>query len=71
MLEPVNEAPRCWGAPFETIAESDFTLTASRYKPRVGESAPNERPAELIPEVLAIEGELTKGFESLLREIEA
>ncbi len=71
VLEPGSAAPRCWWAPFETIAENDFNLAASRYKPRVGERTPDEDPAALIREVLAIEGEITKGLEKLLREIEA
>jgi type I restriction enzyme M protein len=71
VLEPGSKEPRCWWAPFETVAENDFNLAASRYKPRVGEEVPEEDPAELIREVLAIESEITKGLEKLLAEIEA
>ena len=70
MLEPGSEAPRCWWALFQTIAENDFNLAASRYKPRVGECAPDEDPAELIREVLDIEREIADGLEKLLGEIE-
>jgi hypothetical protein len=71
ILEPGSEEPRCWWATFEMLAESDFNLTASRYEPRVGEQAPDEDPAELVREVLAIEQEITDGLEKLLTEIEA
>ncbi|MGH8577140.1 MAG: type I restriction-modification system subunit M, partial [Gammaproteobacteria bacterium] len=30
VLESGSDAPRCWWAPFETIAENDFNLAASR-----------------------------------------
>ena len=71
LLEPGTEQPRCWWARFETIAENEFNLAASRYKPRVAEEVPDEDPAELIREVLAIESEITKGLEKLLTEIES
>ncbi len=70
VLDPGSEEPRCWWAPFETIAENDYNLTASRYKPRVAEPVPDEDPAELIREVLAIEREITAGLEKLLEEVE-
>ncbi len=70
LLDAGSEEPRCWWAPFETIADNDFNLAASRYKPRVAEPVPDEDPAELIREVLAIEKELTEGLEKLLSEVE-
>ena len=42
----------------------------SRYKPRVAEAVPNEDPAELMREVLAIESEITAGLENFLEEVE-
>ena len=38
VLEPWSEVPRCCCAPFGTIAENDFDVAASWYKPRVGEN---------------------------------
>jgi len=70
LLEPGSEPPRAWWAPFEEVAGNEFNLAASRYKPRVAEQAPDEDPAELIREVLAIEREITTGLEKLLKEIE-
>jgi type I restriction enzyme M protein len=71
VLEAGRDEPRSWWAPFDTIAENDFNLAASRYKPRVAEKVPDEDPAQLIREVLAIETEITEGLEKLLKEIEA
>ena len=70
LLGPGTEEPRCWWTLFETIAENDYNLAASRYKPRVAEPVPDENPAELIREVLAIEREITDGLEKLLTEVE-
>jgi type I restriction enzyme M protein len=70
LLDPGSEEPRSWWATFDAIAESDFNLAASRYKPRVGDEAPEESPAELIREVLAIEKSIADGLEKLLSEVE-
>ena len=70
VLDAGSDAPRCWWAPFDAIADNDYNLTASRYKPRVAETVPDEDPAELIREVLAIEREITAGLEKLLGEVE-
>ena len=70
LLDSGSEEPRCWWAPCETIAENDFNLAALRYKPRIAEEVPDEDPADLIREVLAIELEITAGLEKLLSEVE-
>jgi type I restriction enzyme M protein len=70
VLAPGSEAPRCWWASFETIAENDFNLAASRYKPRMGEKPPDEDPAKLIREVLDMERDITNGLETLLSEVD-
>ena len=69
VLDPGSEEPRCWWAPFEALLESDFNLAASRYKPRIGDEAPNEDPAELIQQLLVIEKEITDGLQKLLSEV--
>jgi type I restriction enzyme M protein len=69
-LEPGSEEPRCWWASVKAIAENDYNLAAGRYKPQIAEKAPDEDPAELIRETLAIEREITEGLEKLLREVE-
>lgn len=53
------------------IAGSDFSLTAGRYKPQIGEEIPDEDPAELIRDVLKIEQKITDGLENLLKDVEA
>jgi type I restriction enzyme M protein len=69
LLEPGSKPPRAWWAPFGLIAEAEFNLAASRYKPRVGEKVPEEDPKELIQEVLTLEEEITAGLETLLSEV--
>ena len=70
VLESGSDEPQCWWAAFGTIAENDYNLAASRYKPRVAEPVPDEDPTELIREVLAVESEITAGLEKLLSEVE-
>lgn len=70
LLQAGHEEPRCWWASLETIAGNSYNLAAGRYKPQVAERPPEEDPAELIREVLAIEREITAGLEKLLQEIE-
>jgi type I restriction enzyme M protein len=64
-----SEEPRCWWAQFETIAENDCNLAASRYKPRLGETVFEEDPAKLIREVLDFEQQITAGLQKLLDEV--
>ena len=71
VLGPSSEAPRCWWTPIETIKDDDFNLSASRYEPIVADEIPQEDPAELIREVLAIEKAIALGLEELLTEVEA
>lgn len=70
-LDPGSEEPHSWWVPFETLAESSFSLAASHYKPRVSEEIPDEDPAELIRDVLTIEKEIAHRLEKLLGEVEA
>jgi type I restriction enzyme M protein len=71
LLQPDSEEPRCWWASLETLAGNSYNLTAGCYKPQIAERPPEEDPAELIREVLALEREITEGLEKLLQEIEA
>ena len=63
-------SPATGGHRIETVAENDYNLAASRYKPRIAQEVPDEDPAELIRDVLAIEREITLGLERLLSEIQ-
>lgn len=71
MLDPGSEEPLSWWVSFEALAESDFNLSASRYKPYVGEVISDEDPADLIREVLVVEKNIAVRLEKLLSEIEA
>ena len=71
LLEPGSEMPKCWWASVKTLAANDFNLAARRYKPQVAEQAPDDDPAELIREALAIERDIASGLEKLLQNMEA
>jgi type I restriction enzyme M protein len=71
LLEAGSEEPHCWWATIKTIVDNDFNLAAGRYKPQIAEKAPDEDPAELIRETLAIERKIAGGLEKLLQEVEA
>lgn len=70
ILPSGSDEPKSWWATLGTVEAGDFNLTAGRCKPQIGEKAPDEDPAELIRETLAIEREITDGLEKLLKEIE-
>ncbi|MCK4962921.1 MAG: N-6 DNA methylase, partial [Anaerolineales bacterium] len=71
LIEPETDLPRCWWATVKSIADNDYNLAAGRYKPQVAEAAPDDDPADLIREVLAVEKKITNGLERLLHEVEA
>jgi len=70
LLEADSEAPRYWWARIEAIAENGYNLAAGRYKPQVGQKPPEEDPADLIKDVLAIKREIAKNLVNLLKEVE-
>lgn len=70
LLKAGSEEPRCWWAAIKNIADNDYNLAAGRYKPQVAEKAPEEDPAQLIREVLAVEREIASGLEKLLKDVE-
>ena len=69
VVDPNSEAPVCWWASVRLIADSDFNLAAARYKPHLGERAPDQDPAQLIRDVLQIERQIEGGLEKLLAEL--
>ncbi|MBL7179437.1 MAG: SAM-dependent DNA methyltransferase [Desulfobacterales bacterium] len=71
ILPPGSEEPKSWWATFETVEAGDFNLTASHYKPQLGEDVPDDDPSDLIREVIEIEKEITAGLEKLLNDVEA
>ncbi len=71
MLPPGSDEPKYWWAEYEVIEGSDFNLTASRYKPQIGEEVPDDDPADLIRDVLKIEQKITEELKKLLEDVEA
>lgn len=71
LMQPGSNEPRCWWATIKSVAENDYNLAAGRYKPQIAEKAPDDDPAQLIRETLAIEREIADGLEKLLQEVEA
>jgi type I restriction enzyme M protein len=71
LLPAGSEELRCWWATIKNIADNDYNLAAGRYKPQIAEKAPDEDPAQLIRETLAIEKEIAAGLEKLLSEVES
>ena len=69
LLEPGSDQSRSWWAGFETVADNDYNLAASRYKPRIAEEVTDEDPVELIRQVLAIEHEIALGLQKLLDKV--
>ncbi|MCX7001916.1 MAG: N-6 DNA methylase [bacterium] len=65
------DEPRCWWAPVSIIADNEYNLAASRYKPLITAKAPDEDPLELIHETLALEREIAEGLEKLLKNLDA
>ena len=55
ILDAGSDLPRSWWVPLSLFEDSDFNLTAARYKPRVAEDVCDEDPAELIRGVLVVE----------------
>ncbi len=71
LLPPGTDEPRCWWVTIGAVAENDYNLAAGRYKPQIAENTPDEDPAEVIREAVAMEREITEGLERLLKEVEA
>ena len=69
-FDPGTDEPRSWWAPIETIAENDYNLSGSRYKPHIADPLPDEDPADLIRQVLAIERQIADGLEKLLMNVQ-
>ena len=70
VLDPGSGEPRCWWATMEAVAENGYMLEANLYKPLVAEKPPDESPADLLRETLAIERGIAEDVEKLLRELE-
>ena len=70
ILEPGSEDPKSWWIAGKTLPEETFNLSAARYRPRVGEKPPEDHPADLIRDAIAVEKDIEDGLRILLREVE-
>lgn len=71
LLPAGSEEPRCWWATVPVVGASGYSLAAGRYKPQVAEAAPQDDPADLIRDALAIERDIAAQLQHLLHEVEA
>ena len=69
LLAHGSDEPSCWWVTKEKLAESDFSLGAGQWKPRVTEKTSHEDPRELVAEVLADYRLVVTGLENLLSEL--
>lgn len=70
LLDAGTDEPKCWWTSVEKIAGNEYNLAAGRYKPQVATPPPQEDPAELIRQTLALEKEIQAGLEKLLKEVQ-
>lgn len=70
LLETGSREPRCWWAPIRNIAENDYNLAAGQYRPQIAEKPSEEKPEQLIREMLEIERDIIAGLEKLLKDVE-
>jgi len=70
MLAPGVSAPQGWWASLETVAESDYSLDAAHYKPRISSRAVDVNAAHLIRQVLKHEHKIQEGLEQLLARVQ-
>lgn len=69
ILEHGSEEPKCWWALVDKIAENDYNLSAGRYKPQITQKVNDEKPVDLIKNVIEIEKKITEQLYKLLNEI--
>lgn len=70
ILDHGSDEPKSWWSPIDRIAENDYNLSAGRYKPQITQKVSDEKPADLIKEVISLENEITQRLNKLLKEIE-
>ena len=70
VLEPGSTKLQSWWAPVETVRDSDYSLTAARYRPAVGEAASDADPKAMTRAVLELEREIVTKLEELSAELE-
>ena len=64
-----EEGPNSYQVSIEKIKENDWSLAAGRYKPVTTETVKHDAPADILAEVLKLEGEIIKRGNALLAQI--
>jgi type I restriction enzyme M protein len=64
-----EEGPQSYRVPLAKIEENDWSLAGGRYKAATSAAVNHDAPAEILEEVLAIEGEIEKRGKALLAKI--
>lgn len=65
-----EEGPNSYRVPLEKIKENDWSLAAGRYKPVTTETVSHDAPAEILADVLKLEGEIIRRGNALLQHLE-
>jgi type I restriction enzyme M protein len=71
LLESGSEVPISWWVTIQTVINNGYNLSTGPYRPQVIGATPGDDPAQLIRDVLKIEGKMTEGLEQLLQKVEA
>lgn len=67
--EQREEGPNSYRVPIEKIKENDWSLAAGRYKPVTTETVDHDIPADILRDVLKLEGEITERAGKLLKQL--
>jgi type I restriction enzyme M protein len=62
--------PRCWWTTVDAIAENNYHLAASRYKPQIAQDLQLVDPGDLIRKTLDLETDISTGLKKLLDQLE-
>jgi type I restriction enzyme M protein len=68
-FEKRKEGLYSWFATRKQIAEEEYNLTASRYKPVVADTTQYEDPEQIVTEVLKLEEEIAVGLKALKKHL--
>ncbi len=67
--EKHEEGPNSYRVPIAKIKENDWSLAAGRYKPVTTEVVDHDAPADILRDVLKLEGEITERAGKLLKQL--
>jgi len=64
-----EEGPNSYRVPIAKIKENDWSLAAGRYKPVTTEAVDHDPPADILRDVLKLEGQIADRAEKLLKHL--